>query len=102
MKTIKEMIREAASPPLRIDRAIIKISEEEHPVIKIDRLKTACMTMNIKTIAERLSYLETKGLINVYHHREKEIVKIHSIELTAFGKAVAKDDHFMVFEYDKN
>ncbi len=109
--TLKEMIRESAKESarkwrmslLRIDKAIIRIAEEENsPVIKMDRLKTACNPVNIETVADRLSYLETKGLLHVYRHRENETAKIHSIELTAFGKAVAKENRFVIPEHEKN
>jgi hypothetical protein len=101
MKTTKEMIIEAnkewLKSPLRIDSKIIQITkEEESPVIKIDRLKTACTPIKIEAVADRLSYLETKGLLKIYRQRENETVKIHSIELTAFGKAVAKEERFII------
>jgi predicted transcriptional regulator len=101
MKTMKEMIIEANKEwlrsPLRVDSKIIQITQEEKsPVIKINRLKTACNPIKIETIADRLSYLETKGLLKIYRQRENETVKIHSIELTAFGKAVAKEERFII------
>ena len=111
MKTLKEMIREATSEankewlksPLRIDGKIIQIAQEENsPVIKIDRLKTACTPIKIEAVADRVFYLETKGLLHVYRHRENETAKIHSIELTAFGKAVAKENRFIIPEHEKN
>jgi predicted transcriptional regulator len=101
MKTTKEMIIEASMErlrsPLRVDSKIIQIAQEENsPVIKLDRLKMSCNLIKIETITDRLSYLETKGLLKIYRQRENETVKIHSIELTAFGKAVAKEERFII------
>jgi hypothetical protein len=106
MKTTKEMIIEANKEwlrsPLRVDSKIIQITQEEKsPVIKINRLKTACNPIKIEAVADRLSYLETKGLLKIYRQRENETVKIHSIELTAFGKAVAKENSFIISEHEK-
>lgn len=107
MKTLKEMIdeknREWLKSPQRVDSKIIQITQEENSsVIKMDRLKTACTPIKIEAVADRVSYLETKGLLHVYRHRENETAKIHSIELTAFGKAVAKENRFVIPEHEKN